>query len=76
MFLGLFALYIHAVTEHQATSLSVRFEVPQRLTGKTKLRTRDIWNNPTVKDPLELEPFPFALRGSLLQRHLASVPRG
>ena len=28
------------------------------------------WNAVTVRDPLKIEPFPFALSGSLLQRHL------
>jgi len=28
------------------------------------------WNSVTVRDPLKIEPFPFALSGSLLKRHL------
>ena len=28
------------------------------------------WNASTLRDPFKIEPFPFALRGSLLRRHL------
>jgi ribosomal protein L27 len=28
------------------------------------------WNSVTVRDPFKIEPFPFALSGSLLKRHL------
>jgi ribosomal protein L27 len=28
------------------------------------------WNSVTVRDPLRIEPFPFALSGSLLKRHI------
>ena len=31
------------------------------------------WNNRLIKDPLEIEPFPFALKGTLLQKHIAAV---
>ncbi len=30
------------------------------------------WNTSTLRDPLSVEPFPFALSGSLLKRHLAA----
>lgn len=30
----------------------------------------DIWKNAHVRDPLEMEPYPFALTGYLLRRHL------
>lgn len=33
------------------------------------------WNNAMVRDPLEIEPFPFALKGALLRRHLDKVNR-
>lgn len=32
----------------------------------------DHWNASTLRDPLSVEPFPFALSGSLLKRHLAA----
>jgi ribosomal protein L27 len=47
--------------------------VSQRITGKTKQRARDPWNNPTIKDPLEIEPHPYPLLGSLLAQHLSNV---
>ena len=28
------------------------------------------WNNPVVRDPVEIEPYPFALKGDLLKKHL------
>ena len=34
-----------------------------------------MWNNQLWKDPFEIEPFPFAMKGSLLKRHLAKVRR-
>jgi len=41
-----------------------------RISGK-----RDNWNNPFVRDPLELEPFPYPLPPALLARHLRKVRR-
>uniref|UniRef100_A0A7S1S3M3 Uncharacterized protein n=1 Tax=Alexandrium catenella TaxID=2925 RepID=A0A7S1S3M3_ALECA len=35
----------------------------------------DSWNNPSVKDPLEVEPYAFPLPRSLLARHLKKVRR-
>jgi ribosomal protein L27 len=28
------------------------------------------WNNPLIRDPVEIEPYPFALKGNLLKKHL------
>jgi len=35
----------------------------------------DTWNNPTVKDPLEIEPYAYPLPRHLLARHLKKVRR-
>lgn len=35
----------------------------------------DSWNNPCVRDPLEMEPYCYPLTRSLLQRHLLKVRR-
>lgn len=40
--------------------------VPTKLTKDTSQQ----WNSTSVRDPLKIEPFPFALKGSLLKRHL------
>jgi ribosomal protein L27 len=29
------------------------------------------WNNPVIRDPVEIEPYPFALKGKLLKKHLS-----
>lgn len=35
----------------------------------------DRWNNMTVRDPMVLEPYPYALSGNLLKRHIEKVRR-
>jgi len=35
----------------------------------------DSWNNPTVRDPLEMEPFCYTLNRAQLERHIAKVRR-
>jgi len=36
---------------------------------------RDIWNNYTVQDPMEVEPYAYPLPGGLLARHIRKVQR-
>lgn len=35
----------------------------------------DRWNNPSVRDPMILEPYPYPLSGNLLKRHIEKVRR-
>jgi len=47
-------------------------------TGPKPMRCRishhnDLWNNPTVRDPLDMEPFCYALNRSQLERHIKKV---
>jgi len=36
---------------------------------------KDTWNNPAVKDPLEIEPFAYPLPRAILARHIKKVRR-
>lgn len=38
-------------------------------------RKNDGWNNPTIQDPLEVEPFAYPLTRSMLKRHVDKVRR-
>jgi ribosomal protein L27 len=45
---------------------------PQRITKDGS----EHWNSVSIRDPLKIEPFPFALSGSLLKRHLKKCLEG
>jgi ribosomal protein L27 len=45
---------------------------PRPAPQKISKDSSDHWNTTTLRDPLSIEPFPFALSGSLLKRHLDS----
>lgn len=49
---------------------------PRPLPQKISKDGTEHWNSPTLRDPLSIEPFPFALSGSLLQRHLKKCLHG
>ena len=49
---------------------------PRPLPQKISKDGSEHWNSSTLRDPLSIEPFPFALKGSLLQRHLRKCLAG
>jgi ribosomal protein L27 len=49
---------------------------PRPLPNKVSKDGSEHWNSVTLRDPLTVEPFPFALSGSLLQRHLKKCRNG
>ena len=59
-----------------SSSLSNPPTGPRPLPSKISKDGSDHWNSVTLRDPLSVEPFPFALTGSLLQRHLKKCLHG
>jgi ribosomal protein L27 len=49
---------------------------PRPLPTKISKDGSEHWNSTTLRDPLSVEPFPFALSGSLLKRHLNKCLHG
>lgn len=49
---------------------------PRPLPEKISKDGSEHWRSVTVRDPLKIEPFPFALSGSLLKRHLNKCLNG
>ena len=49
---------------------------PRPLPKKLSRDGSEHWNSATLRDPLKIEPFPFALSGSLLKRHLSKCLKG
>jgi ribosomal protein L27 len=49
---------------------------PRPLPVKLSKDGSEHWNSVTLRDPLTVEPFPFALSGSLLRRHLQKCLHG